>query len=103
MRFAALVLFVICYSCTSTNEETSSLIGVVKNRTSCTGGPQPVFVIKLNEKDSIITATLQEEFQILNATIKFKTKDSSPYLIFCTTDKIYPNYFDVYDVRLFSD
>lgn len=96
------VLFILLVACDSESEETPNLIGIVADETSCNGGIEPVFIIKLGEKDSIITATLPDEFQIPNLNIQFKTKESS-FDLFCTSDKIYPEDFDVFDVILFSD
>ena len=95
-------LIVFLMACDSNNQEESNLTGVVLNKTSCSGGVEPVFIIKLSENDSIITSTLPKEFQVTNLKIKFKTRAPSAN-IFCTTDKIYPEGFDVYDVMLFSD
>lgn len=90
-------LFVLLVSCDSQSVEESNLTGVVKNITSCEGGAESVFIIKLGEKDSIMTATLPKEFHTPNLKIQFKTKEKSSVL-YCTADKIYPEHLDVYDV-----
>ena len=84
-------------ACDSQNEDTVIQTGTVLNQTSCGGGPEPVFIIKLGEKDSIMTATLPKEFQEPSLKIQFKTKEKSSDL-YCTTDKIYPEHLDVYEV-----
>jgi hypothetical protein len=93
---------VACDSENKQEELEEKLSGIVINKTSCSGGPEPVYIIKLSEKDSIMTATLPDAFQIPNLNIEFKTKASS-IVLFCTTDKIYPKDFDVFDVSLFVD
>lgn len=93
-------LVIILFSCSDQDEAQLYKTGIVLNQTSCTGGLEPVFIIKLNEKDSIITATLPKVFQEPNLKIQFKTREKSSMLV-CTTDKIYPEHFDVYDVVLY--
>jgi len=90
-------LFIVLVACDSQNEEELDQIGIVVNQTSCGGGIEPVFIVKLGEKDFIMTATLPKQFQKTNLKIQFKTKESTLYL-YCTTDKVYPKQFDVYDV-----
>tara|TARA_R110002012_G_scaffold263456_2_gene446543 strand:+ start:208026 stop:208358 length:333 start_codon:yes stop_codon:yes gene_type:complete len=85
-------------SCSKENVSVDEKIGVVTNITSCGGGLEPVFIIKLGDKDSIMTSTLPMEFQVPKLTIAFKTKKSTRAL-YCTTDKIYPPAFDVFSVR----
>ncbi|MFD1161646.1 MULTISPECIES: hypothetical protein [Hwangdonia] len=88
------VLFI---ACDSQNEDESIQTGTVINQTSCGGGPEPVFIIKLSENDSIMTATLPKAYQKPLLKIQFKTKEKTSLLI-CTMDKIYPKQFDVFDV-----
>lgn len=83
--------------CNSENEGVVVLTGTVVGTTSCAGGPEPVFVIKLSDNDSIMTATLPEKFQVPDIKIQFKTEKCSNYL-YCTTDKVYPECLNVYDV-----
>ncbi|WP_341216700.1 hypothetical protein [uncultured Wocania sp.] len=90
-------LCIVLFACDGQNEDELNQTGTVVNQTSCGGGLEPVFIIKLSEKDSIMTSTLPKEFQKANLKIQFKTKESTLY-VYCTTDKIYPKQFDVYDV-----
>ncbi|MCB4798377.1 hypothetical protein [Neotamlana laminarinivorans] len=94
----AIIILAACSN--SDNEDENLLYGVVAGVTSCSGGQEPVYVIKLNETDSIITATLSSEYQLKGLYIKFQLYKDSENLIYCTTDKIYPEYFDVYNVSL---
>ena len=94
---AFLFVFILFIGCDSQNENELNQTGIVVNQTSCGGGIEPVFIIKLSEKDSIMTATLPKAFQKPNLKIQFKTKESTLFL-YCTTEKIYPKQFDVYDV-----
>lgn len=100
--FVLFLSLVVCNCENDQDEQELDLIGVVINETSCGGGPEPVFIIRLGVNDSIMTATLPKEFQVTDLKIQFKTKESSSDL-FCTTDKIYPENFDVFDVILFLD
>jgi len=103
MRKIILISFwVLLIACDSEKEDDLNIIGTVVNTTSCSGGPEQVFIIKLKDEESIMTATLPKEFQIPNLEIKFKTKEPTIF-VYCTTDKIYPNQLDVYDVSLLLD
>lgn len=95
-----LIIFLIFTACDSNiKDEEIILTGIVAKETSCSGGAEPVFIIKLSEIDSIITGTLPDEFQIPDLEIQFKTKENS-FDLFCTADKVYPESFDVNDVKL---
>jgi len=93
-----IVLAMLLISCSKDNVTIDEKIGVVMNITSCGGGQEPVFIIKLGENDSIMTSTLPKEFQVQNLSIAFKSKKSTTPL-YCTTDKVYPPAFDVFSVR----
>ncbi|WOD44689.1 hypothetical protein [Hwangdonia lutea] len=97
MLTAFLCIGFLLLACDSENEDVLNQTGIVVNQTSCGGGPEPVFIIKLSENDSIMTATLPKAYQKPNLKIQFKTKEKSSVLI-CTMDKIYPEHIDVYDV-----
>lgn len=94
-----LFLAIVLVCCSAKDYEQFAKKGIVVSQTSCSGGVEPVFIIKLNETDSILTATLPKQFQQPNLKIQFKTREKSS-ILFCTTDKIYPENFDVYDVVL---
>jgi hypothetical protein len=93
-----ILLFFVLISCYKNEINSMYENGTVLNITSCGGGEEPVFIIKINDDDSIMTATLSKEFQIPNLKIKFKRKESS-FSLYCTDDKIYPPAFDVFDVK----
>lgn len=95
-------LFIFLAACEPKDEYLIEQTGIVMNSTSCNGGPEPVYIIKLAENDSIMTATLSKEFQVPNLQIKFKTKRNTTTL-FCTQDKTYPLALTVFDIRKVSN
>lgn len=98
-KWVTIVLAFTLVGCTSSNEDDLFLTGTVSHTTSCGGIPEPMYIIKLSDNDSIMSSNLPDAFQIPNLKIRFKTK--TPLAIaYCTDDKIYPEQFDVYDVTV---
>ncbi|MFV9549552.1 hypothetical protein [Algibacter sp. PT7-4] len=103
MKVNLIFVLLLCFACSPTNENESTIFnGVVASQTSCSGGKEPIFIIRLGEADSIITGTLPKAFQVPNLNIQFRSKTNT-FNIFCTTDKVYPEAFNVYNVKATSN
>jgi len=98
MKYTFVLLALLFFTCDSKSEDDLFITGTVSHITSCGGLSEPVYIIKLSDVDSIMTSNLPDTFQITNLKIQFKTKAPSSF-VYCTTDKVYPEQFDVYNVE----